>query len=240
MLLSVDTSFQTGGLALFKNKKLVFEASWDKEIAHSEILTVKFLDLLNESKIEAHEISEVICANGPGSFTGLRVGINFAKTIAYANKINLILSSSFRSLIDLEILKKHPTTDHLVLVNAYKNQVFRADYHYINDTLSEILYNHTIQPQDLSAEYSTFLIWGDGFDIYQNQIPETLKQKIIQPKLSKYNPAIRQAELYFNYDHCLKFLKIDPLSAEPLYLKKSEAEENLSSGVLKKHTQRKL
>lgn len=240
MLLSVDTSFQTGGLALFKNKKLVFEASWDKDIPHSEILTVKFLELLKESKIESSEISEIICANGPGSFTGLRVGINFAKTIAYTNKIDLILSSSFRSLIDLEVIKNNPTTDHVVLVNAYKNQVFRADYHFHNGKLKEILFDLTIQPQNLNIEFTKFLVWGDGFDVYQNQISESIKQNAIQQKLEKYNPAIRQAELFFNYDHCLKFLKIDPLSAEPLYLKKSEAEENLSNGVLKKHTQRKL
>ncbi len=240
MLLSVDTSFQTGGIALFNNKNLVFESSWDKESSHSEILTLKLLEMLTKSKVESDLITEVLCANGPGSFTGLRVGMNFAKTIAYANKINLILTSSFRSVVDLNTLKSHSLKKHIVLINAYKNQVFRADYEFKNNQILETLFETTHEPKSLQTDDEKFLIWGDGFEFYENQIPELVKSNAIHPSLTNFNPAIRQADLFFNYDHCLKFPKIDPLSAEPLYLKKSEAEENLSRGVLKKHTQRKL
>ncbi len=244
MLLSVDTSYSNGGIALFGDKKLITDFMWSDDKSHSETLTVQFEKLIKKSNTLPSSITEVLCSHGPGSFTGLRVGMNFAKTIAHTNKINLILAPSFRSIIDIETIKKYPSHIHLVLMNAYKNQLFKAKYKLINNLLSEDLSTSTVLPQDLKIPDQDFMIWGDGFEIYKNLIPDNFKIKSIVPNVSLTdpisNPAIRQANFYFNYDHCLKFLNIDPLMAEPLYLKKSEAEENLSRGLLKKHTQRKL
>lgn len=246
MLLSVDTSYKIGGLALFNQKNLVLDEMWEEDVSHSEILTLKFAEMLTQAQIEPQSIKTVLCASGPGSFTGLRVGMNFSKTLAYSNKISLTLTSSFRSIFDLEIVKKHPEQKHIVLMNAYKNQVFRADYQWLNQTLIEQISSETQNPKTMVCPNESYSVWGDGFEIYKELIREDTKKmaqvrSITSPSSKSFlNPAVRQAELYFNYDYCLKFPNIDPLVAEPLYFKKSEAEENLSRGFLKKHTQRIL
>jgi tRNA threonylcarbamoyladenosine biosynthesis protein TsaB len=242
VLLSIDTSSPIGGLSLFKNQKLVAETFWGTEKSHSETLTQEFQNLINKFGFASSEISEVLCAHGPGSFTGLRVGLNFAKSISYVNKLQLILTPSYRSYLD-------PTNNSdenlktIVLLNAFKNQIFLAEYMFSDQKISEILWPTIITPEEIMIRYkneSQIQILGDGFETYESLFDENFKKKCIFANLKNINPSLRQAELYFKYDHCLKFTKVDPLLAEPLYIKKSEAEENLNRGQLKRHTQRKL
>lgn len=243
VLLSIDTSSAQGGISIFEDQKLLGESLWDQNKPHSETLTEEYQTLLNKLCLSPNSIKDVICAQGPGSFTGLRVGLNFAKSICYVNKIQLTLGYSFRSYIDLKALKKHDTHKTLVLINAFKNQVFACDYMFISKELIENPTLVTLTPEEVCEKYrseKSLFILGDGFETYLGSFSEEFKQKSTLINDEKFNPATRLAELFFQYDQCLKFTKIDPLQAEPLYIKKSEAEENLDKGRLKKHSQRKL
>ena len=243
MLLSVETSSSVGGLSIFKDKKLIAETHWGPEKSHSETLTEAFADLLRSSNLRSNEITEVLCSYGPGSFTGLRVGLNFAKSICYVNKVKLCLSPSFRSYIDLENLEFHKSAKNLVLLNAFKQQVFGCEYIFNDSGLEEHMSLMTLTPDQVSSKYAIetkLLALGEGFSVYEKNFTENFSSKLVFPDRKNNNLSITQAHVYFNYDHCLKFEKIDPLLAQPLYIKKSEAEENLNRGQLKKHTQRKL
>lgn len=243
-LLSVDTSLANGGLSLYKDKKLIGESTWGADQPHSETLTGEFQNLLNQLGLSPTHITEVLCSYGPGSFTGLRVGLNFAKSICYVNKIQITLSPSFRSFLNAKKLdsdKKHST--YLVLLNAYKNQLFVADYTLSKKSMNENIHLSPLNPETISQIYDQhkeLIVLGDGYDMYQDDFSNSFKKKCTIIPNENFNPSIHQAQIFFNYDHCLKFLKIDPLLAEPLYIKKSEAEENLNRGQLKKHSQRKL
>lgn len=243
MLLSVETSSSVGGLSIFNDKKLIAETHWGPEKSHSETLTEAFAELLKISNLHTNSITDVLCSYGPGSFTGLRVGLNFAKSICYVNKVKLCLSPSFRSYIDLENLKDHRSAKNLVLLNAFKQQVFGCEYIFNDSGLEENISFTTLTSDEVSSKYADetkLLALGEGFSIYEKNFSENFFSKLVFPESKTSNLSITQAHVYFNYDHCLKFEKIDPLLAQPLYIKKSEAEENLNRGQLKKHTQRKL
>lgn len=78
LILAVATSSPRGSLALSSGEHI----SWDKKAMHSELATVKLLELLGPRPLTA--ITHIAVVNGPGSFTGIRVGVNLARTLAYA------------------------------------------------------------------------------------------------------------------------------------------------------------
>ncbi|MEM7646756.1 MAG: tRNA (adenosine(37)-N6)-threonylcarbamoyltransferase complex dimerization subunit type 1 TsaB, partial [Pseudomonadota bacterium] len=84
--LAIDTCSPQGSLCLFDDHSLIATEDWEKEGSHSEEITIRFQKILSENNRNLSEISKLYCVVGPGSFTGIRVGINFAKTIAYAKK----------------------------------------------------------------------------------------------------------------------------------------------------------
>ncbi len=100
MLLSIDTSSVNGGFSLYdEDQILVAESYWGSEKSHSETLTFEFEKILTNLKIKTKMINRVLCTSGPGSFTGLRVGLNFSKLICFVNQIELYLSPSFRGYL---------------------------------------------------------------------------------------------------------------------------------------------
>jgi tRNA threonylcarbamoyladenosine biosynthesis protein TsaB len=79
-LAAIDTSGTRGTLVLasLENQqwKLLSEAAWDKKAMHSEVATIEFENAMKRSGLELKELTHLAVNHGPGSFTGLRVGIN--------------------------------------------------------------------------------------------------------------------------------------------------------------------
>ena len=88
ILLSVDTSGLEGSLALarLENGQILnlHEAQWLKKAMHSEVATVKLQELLTASQTTLKDLTHLTVNVGPGSFTGLRVGLSLVKTLAYS------------------------------------------------------------------------------------------------------------------------------------------------------------
>lgn len=98
--LFIDTH-QNTNLAIFKNKKLLKHLSSDNP-KQSTIIMPLLHEILNEQSIEINDINEIIVVNGPGSFTGVRLGVTIAKTIAYCNNISIkcINSLTLKAIFD--------------------------------------------------------------------------------------------------------------------------------------------
>lgn len=243
-LLSLDTCYSQGSLSLFKDKKIIDSSNWGEEHNHSEILSFKFQALLKKNNIDLKKISQILVSHGPGSFTGIRVGLNFAKSIAYANSAELFLSLSFRSFINIEALSSFPKTKFVVMNNAFKNQIFVCFYQLNDDgQIVEKMLPHSVRPAELEMllkNENQVHFAGNGFETYADHWSEEFKNKALIKNLKNFNPSENQASIMFAYDYCLNFEKTDSLTARPLYLRGSEAEEKLISGELKKHTERKL
>lgn len=79
--LFIDTH-QNTNLALFKDNKLISHLN-SNELRQSTIIMPLLKKLMEECNLNLHEINEIIVVNGPGSFTGVRLGVTIAKTIAY-------------------------------------------------------------------------------------------------------------------------------------------------------------
>lgn len=123
-ILSIETTTKNCSVALFKNEELVI----CKEIAtegfsHAEKLHVFIEEIIAETQIQFKQLSAIAVSSGPGSYTGLRIGISAAKGLAYALNIPLI------SIDTLTALAHQVTaTDRLIIpmLDARRMEVYSA------------------------------------------------------------------------------------------------------------------
>lgn len=90
MLLAIDTSSFVLSCALAEKDKLIAEWTVQKRLTHSERLVPHMEEILKDAGVDKKEITAIAAAKGPGSFTGLRIGLATAKMAAYIWKVPLI------------------------------------------------------------------------------------------------------------------------------------------------------
>jgi tRNA threonylcarbamoyladenosine biosynthesis protein TsaB len=90
MLLAIDTATRWLGLALHDGRKVIAEVGWQSVNTQTVELAPTVAALLNRAAIEAADLAGIAVAIGPGSYTGLRIGVGFAKGLALANNRRLI------------------------------------------------------------------------------------------------------------------------------------------------------
>lgn len=96
IFLLIDTSEEDVSIAILKDQKILSNITKTAPNDHSKY-TVKLIDdAIKEAKITPHDIDKIMAVVGPGSFTGLRIGITIAKTFAYLEKIEIIPISSLK------------------------------------------------------------------------------------------------------------------------------------------------
>lgn len=94
--LFIDTSSTDVSIALVKDDKILSKITENIPNQHS-IYTTSYIDkVLKETNIEPNQIDKIMVVNGPGSFTGVRIGVTIAKTLAYILNIDIICLSSLK------------------------------------------------------------------------------------------------------------------------------------------------
>ena len=96
--LFIDTHSGLITVALYDGKNII-EKIQESEYSHAKYLASMISDILNENNLSVKDIKDIVAINGPGSFTGLRIGLSAAKTLAYTLKIPIYLVSSLSSYL---------------------------------------------------------------------------------------------------------------------------------------------
>jgi tRNA threonylcarbamoyl adenosine modification protein YeaZ len=98
MILFIDTHASLITIAL-KNKKDLFVKTQESEYSHSVFTMPMIESIFKENNLDVHDLKKIIVVNGPGSFTGIRIGLSIAKTMAYALKIDINTISSLKAYL---------------------------------------------------------------------------------------------------------------------------------------------
>ena len=117
-ILAIDTAASRTSVAIIENGKVIFSESRDGAMSHGPALPE-----LVSTAIANREISEVLVGMGPGPYTGLRVGITFAQTFAWARNIPV---RGFCSLDAIAAQVNEP--DFIVAIDARRKEVYWARY----------------------------------------------------------------------------------------------------------------
>lgn len=231
LLLSIDSSTAQGGLSLHKDGILLGERLSLQARAHTEFMNSALVSLLGESKRQLSDIEAIACGIGPGSFTGIRVATNLAKSLSYAQGIPVF------SLDTLAIMayqtKKVPQSpvkvgDHIaVFVNAHKNMIYFNLY-----DVDENGTRPRFEPRALTLSQIEEIIqtptWvvGDAYGEYQKLFPTGLKSQLRRdPSLPDYPRPSFLGSWVFENQNILR--PLDWKTLFPLYIRSSEAEEKM-------------
>lgn len=108
MLLAMDTSTRMVGLALYDGVQVLSETLWTSHNYHTVELAPSIADMMTKCDIEPEKLSAVAVALGPGSFTGLRIGLALAKGLAFVHHISIIGVPTLDFLAAAQPLREEP------------------------------------------------------------------------------------------------------------------------------------
>lgn len=134
-ILALDTATMVSSVAIASADKLLGELTLQTKLTHSEVLMPHIAQILEMTKVRKQDLDAIAVSIGPGSFTGLRIGLAAAKSMAYALSLPIIGVST------LEAMAYHypvPGVYIAALLDAQKGNAYVAIYEYIEGTMKEV------------------------------------------------------------------------------------------------------
>ena len=225
IILALENSSMCGSVALVSSGLCLAEYSLTSTTTHSRRLLTCIQQVMAESGVTWESIAAIAVSAGPGSFTGLRIGLTTAKGLAMATGKPLIAVSSLTTLAC-----QLPWTERLIcpVLDARKGEVYSAFYRCVGDgtpqRISEIV---AIAPHELAQQIKEDVIFlGDGTRIYQEIFTEGVHGRVsfANPEIFFLRAAALGASALGKW-HNQEFL--ETASAIPDYIRPSEAEISL-------------
>jgi len=215
-ILHINTAFETASVILSHNEEIILELQSNSQKDHASFLEPAIKTICTAAKISISSIDAISVMNGPGSYTGLRVGLSSAKALCYALKKPLILLNTLDVMALALKLQSPIVTDNILycpLIDARRMEVFTALYTFnlqlIRDYSAEILDEKFLQYE---MQESLVVAGGNG----------SLKlEKILHNKKIIYvNPLIlSQPSLILGNKSFLNTDFVNIVYSEPFYLK---------------------
>ena len=230
-ILAVDTSSKNCSVAIVevdenKNYNILACENSDDEKTHSQKLMPMIDKIFKETNLELKNMDILACCVGPGSFTGIRIGIATMKAFADVTNIKTV------SVTSLESLSYNIEEDGIIIpiIDCKNNNVYSAIFSKENNTYKQIGKNisdnidNAISLYKANAENKNITFVGDGSILYKDLLTSRLSNKLI---FSNKNTQSSISLAKCAYDKYLEGLYGDSNNLSPLYLRKSQAERAL-------------
>ena len=201
--LYIDTSSSYLYSGIVEDNKLISEIKEEYGQNLSKVALPRIVSMFEDNNLEAKDIDKIIVVNGPGSFTGIRIGITIAKVYAWS------LNIPVTTILSLEAMALSSNKDmyHVPMINARRGYVFSAIY---DKDYNEVLKPSHIKIVDLEEKLKDI----DSYEIIS-------KDEFDEFEVNDYDPDILKIiNTYKDKD------ELNPHLINPEYLKLTEAEEN--------------
>lgn len=222
-ILALDTSNQTLTIALCEGQEILAEYTLTIKKNHSLTLMPAIARLMADSGFQAQDIDRFVVAQGPGSYTGLRIGVTTAKTLAYTIKKELVGISSLKSLAANCV-----TISGVIvpLFDARRENVYTGAYRFLDGVLETVISDRHIAMsawlKELEKSGEAIYFVGKDVETFRSLIESELPQATLNniPQWQIPNAAVL-AQLGSKAEPI-----VDIHAFSPNYLKRVEAEEN--------------
>lgn len=228
-ILSIECSAVPCSAAITENERIIGSAFVNVKLTHSQTLMPMIEGLLKTSMTDISEIEGFAVSAGPGSFTGIRIGISAIKGLAAAKKIPCVGVSTLESMA-----QNFSDTDCIVcaVMDARCNQVYNALFEIENGKITRLCDDRAIMSDELCSELEKLtcenskkiIIVGDGADIFYPLAQNIEKvQKADEKRLFQNATGVAfTAQKYFENGET-----ISPNELLPVYLRLPQAEREL-------------
>jgi len=215
--LALDTTLSSGSIALATEERVIYSAFFDIKITHSETLMPAIDHALKFCGVEKRDLSSIYVCQGPGSFTGLRIGIATAKGIAFGLDIPLFTYSS----LELAALAASGLGKNiLVTIDAKMKEIYLACY---DSNLNELIAPQVIKPDDVcQLPLQDFILCGTASELLSPLLKVSGHEFYTLNSTLQYPSAAGLFALAQLLPH--KHLRQNLVELEPLYLRDSTAQ----------------
>jgi tRNA threonylcarbamoyladenosine biosynthesis protein TsaB len=219
--LAIETSGRIGSVALVTNSTVVRQESFSHGLKHAAGLLPMIDRLMRDLGWNPSDVQHLYVSHGPGSFTGLRIGITLAKTLA------LITGAKIIAVPTLKVLAMNVPADArnvLVVLDAKRDQIFTARYERVGQNWIETESAHldSLAEALLRSPRPVHLL-GEGIPFHEKFLPSDQTGITITSESCWIANAAVVAKIGMELADCGVFADIDRLT--PLYVRKPEAEE---------------
>jgi len=241
LILAIETSGRLGSVAFAQGDKLLSESRFSGPMRHSAEIFPAIIDLLSRFNKKPEQIEHVYISAGPGSFTGLRIAVTFAKTLALANNSKIVAVDTLdviaANVIDFALPSPLPqlntqsstlkTDDRLaVILDAKRGQFFVAVYEKTQGaiwkkalpdclmTAEEFINRFTNQPT-CGEQSRTISLAGEGLVFYKDKFAHE-NIRVLDEKF--WNPSAASVHK-LGWELAKKGQFADPLTLIPNYIR---------------------
>jgi tRNA threonylcarbamoyladenosine biosynthesis protein TsaB len=221
-IIGIDTSTSCGSIGLIDGGEVVSDHLLNIPVTHSERLLGAIESVLREARCPIGEIEGWAISLGPGSFTGLRIGVSTIKGLAFATK------SPVAGVSTLDVLASQiASTSYLIcpILDARKKEVYSAFYRYQEEnSLKRQSDYQALRPEDLIEKIKEPTIFvGDGVRTYGTFLTQTISSlTIFAPPSCNFPHGSTVAKL--GSDLLQRGESLDLSTFTPFYIRPSEAE----------------
>ncbi len=210
MILYIDTSSSYLYTGILENGKIVVEIKKEYDHELSRTALPEIVSMFENNAIEPKEINKIIVVNGPGSFTGIRIGITIAKVYAWSLKVPITTITS------LEAMAASSKNDmiRIPIIDARRGYCYASIIDQNDNFILKPIYIKYEELKEKLKEIKEYKIITNDKD----------KVEISASKWEPYDPNIEEIVEKYKYKK-----EVNPHAINPEYLKLTEAEESKQS-----------
>ena len=230
-ILAVECSATPASVAILENAKLIASAYTNVKLTHSQTLMPMIESTLSSSKTDINEIDGFAISSGPGSFTGIRIGISAVKGLAAVKKTPCVAVSTLFAMA-----QNYSDTDCIIcaVMDARCNQLYNAIFDIKNGVITRLCEDRALMCDELIEEIKNIsqssdkcvIIVGDGADIFYNAAKDIKNIKKAHP-IRQYQNAVGVG--FTSLDAFKKGETLSPNDLLPFYLRLPQAERELKA-----------
>jgi tRNA threonylcarbamoyladenosine biosynthesis protein TsaB len=223
--LAIETSGRTGSVALVDENGAIEEREFPHGLQHAAGLIPLIDEMCRARNWAPADLREIHVSAGPGSFTGLRIGITLAKTLAFATGAKLVAVPTMRVLVE----NAPSEARHVIIVlDAKRDQIFTASFERVDESWIEKEPPHldSLATMLSKSPRPVYLI-GEGIPFHQQHIPVSDAGIIVTGPDAWRARASVLARIGAELAQAGNF--VDPFLLEPIYIRLPEAQEKLEA-----------
>lgn len=180
LTLGIDTCCMASTAALVQGSRMVAQTVINQNKTHSQILMPQIEEMFRLTEVQPSEVELFSVAVGPGSFTGVRIGVATAKAMAQANNRPCVAVSTLEALAYSSGVFEGIVSP---ILDARRNQVYNGLFRCHEGKMERICPDRAISLEELLAELGKadekVLFVGDGVFVFKERIEELLGQKAV-------------------------------------------------------------
>lgn len=223
-ILAIDTSTSHSSCSVMEDDYIIGDFSISQSLSHNEILIDMIDSMLLKLKMTIDDIDLFVAVTGPGSFTGIRIGVTTVKAFSFANKRPIVSVNTLEALSfgvfckckKVSIIDARARRVYCAMYEGFENKEIKAPF---LSTIDEIL-------EEIEKMDEEVVLVGDCVNLYKDEISRCKNIKIAKPCS---NSCISRSAAVLGKEKFEKGIISDCFTLSPLYVRESQAQRDLKN-----------